>query len=86
MEGLFWVRCLFKAVTFPFFKERDFVGLDPSTHQLCYHSSEADIEEFVNVRKSVLMEHPRVKILTDLMDAHMYILEKWVCDYLQHHE
>ena len=64
------------------FSERDFVGLDKTNSQLCYLSSEADLDDFVSIRKSMLNEHPKFSIMTNLLDAHFYIFEKWVCDYL----
>ncbi|TRY75345.1 hypothetical protein TCAL_04586 [Tigriopus californicus] len=63
-------------------KEKDFVGIDKGTNQLCYISSEADLDEFLSVRRSLLMEHPRLSVFTNLIDAHFYIFESWVLDFL----
>ncbi len=73
-------------------KERDFIGIDlkssndKSTGQLCFWSSEADIGEDMCLKRAVLSEHPNIKIFTDLLDAHFYIFEKWVVDYIAHDE
>eukprot|EP00095_Tigriopus_kingsejongensis_P007546 maker-scaffold104_size368486-snap-gene-2.29 protein:Tk07546 transcript:maker-scaffold104_size368486-snap-gene-2.29-mRNA-1 annotation:"translation initiation factor eif-2b subunit gamma" len=65
-----------------YLSEKDFVGIDMSTQQLCYLASEADLDEFVSVRRSLLMEHPRISIFTNLTDAHFYIFDSWVLDFL----
>lgn len=66
-------------------RERDFVGIDlKSNGQLCYLSSEADLEEKeeVSLKRSILQEHPSMTIHTNLVDAHFYIFEKWICDFV----
>ena len=51
--------------------------------QMVFLSSEADLDESLSLRRSVLIEHPRVAVRNDLTDAHFYVVDKWVCDYLQ---
>eukprot|EP00096_Caligus_rogercresseyi_P012862 TRINITY_DN5527_c0_g1_i1.p1 TRINITY_DN5527_c0_g1~~TRINITY_DN5527_c0_g1_i1.p1 ORF type:complete len:350 (-),score=78.81 TRINITY_DN5527_c0_g1_i1:26-1075(-) len=64
-------------------KERDIVGLDKSHHnQICFLSSEADLEEMLTLKRSLLKEHSRISFHTNLNDAHLYIMEKWVLDFL----
>ncbi len=68
-------------------KERDFVGLDEGCgHQIVFLSSEADLDETLTLRRSALLDHPRFSIRNDLTDAHFYVVDKWVCDYLQHND
>ena len=62
------------------------VGIDRETSQLCYLASEADLDEFVTVRRSLLQEHPRISICSNLLDAHFYIFEKWVLDFVAQDE
>jgi len=38
---------------------KELVGIDPQSHQLCFLASEADLDETLNIRKTVLREHPR---------------------------
>ena len=57
-----------------------------NTSQLCYLASAADLDETADVRMSLLMEHPHINIHTNLMDAHFYIMEKWVVDYVSSNE
>lgn len=62
-------------------ESREFVGLDGQ--QLCFLASEADMEdEVLRLRKTVLREHPRIAVHTNLVDAHFYIFDKWVCDLI----
>jgi len=64
-------------------ESREFVGIDPANQQLCFLASEADLDEVLTLRKSVLREHPRIAVHTDLIDAHFYIFDKWVCDLIK---
>lgn len=61
-------------------KEKDVVGLDDQ--RLCLFTAEADIEEAVTVKNKVFRMHPRIRIHTNFQDAHLYIIKKWVCDYI----
>nr|ADD38394.1 Translation initiation factor eIF-2B subunit gamma [Lepeophtheirus salmonis] len=64
-------------------KERDIIGLDKSHHnQICFLSSEADLEENLTLKRSLLKEHSRISFHTNLNDAHLYVVEKWVLDFL----
>ena len=74
-------------------RDKDFVGIDLSAcgnntaGQLCLLSAEADLGgEEITLRRTVLKEHPRLKIFTNLLDAHFYIFEKWVIDYITQDE
>jgi len=63
-------------------KERDLIGL--AGDQLCLFSAEADVEEEVKMSKKVLRSMSRMTIHSNLQDAHLYIMAKWVCDYIIH--
>jgi len=68
-------------------KERDFIGIDmlkagTSSGQLCLWNSEADIGEEISLKRTVMREHPNLKVFSNLMDAHFYIFEKWVVDFI----
>jgi len=67
-------------------RERDLVGVDVNTNQLCYMASAADLDETATLRRSLLMEHPHINIHTNLMDAHFYIMDKWVIDFVASNE
>lgn len=36
----------------------------------------------MTVRRSLMIEHPRISVFTNLIDAHFYIFESWVLDFL----
>jgi len=61
-------------------KERDLIGL--AGDQLCLFSAEADVEEEVRMSKKVLRSMARMTVHSNLQDNHLYIMAKWVCDYI----
>ncbi|XP_022110388.1 translation initiation factor eIF-2B subunit gamma-like [Acanthaster planci] len=63
-------------------EQRDIVGLDDKGSRILLLAAEADVEEALSVKKSVLKRYPFIQVKTRLMDAHMYILKKWVLDFL----
>jgi len=63
-------------------KERDLIGLEGD--QLCLFTAEADVEEEVKFSKKVLRSMGRVTVHSDIQDCHLYIMKKWVCDYVLH--
>lgn len=62
--------------------ERDLVGIEPGTQRLVLFNAEADFEETVSIRRKVLKEHPVVDVRSDLVDAHVYLLNRWLLPYL----
>ena len=65
-------------------KERDFVGIDHANSQLCYFKSEADVDGGVlSLGRKILQEHPKITMYNNLLDAHFYIFDKWVCDFIK---
>ncbi|KAJ3594872.1 hypothetical protein NHX12_004177 [Muraenolepis orangiensis] len=63
-------------------EQRDFVGVDDSGKRLLFMANEADLEEGLSIRKSIMRKHPRMHIKTGLVDAHLYCLKKSVVDFL----
>uniref|UniRef100_A0A3P9KWC6 Translation initiation factor eIF2B subunit gamma n=1 Tax=Oryzias latipes TaxID=8090 RepID=A0A3P9KWC6_ORYLA len=63
-------------------EQRDFVGVDQSGQRLLFMANEADLEDGLSLRKSVIRKHPRMHIRTGLVDAHLYCLKKAVVDFL----
>jgi len=61
-------------------KERDLVGL--SDGRLCLFTAEADVEDFVKMKSKVLATHPRITVHSGLQDSHMYLMQRWICDYI----
>ncbi|KAK2167383.1 hypothetical protein LSH36_28g01002 [Paralvinella palmiformis] len=63
--------------------EKDIVGFDENGNRILFMASEADFEESITFRKSVLKRHPFMEMRSDLLDAHLYIIKKSVIDYLE---
>jgi len=67
----------------PYAGQRDFIAVDEQNQRLLFLNNEADIEsESISIKKSLLRKYPHMKISTHLIDAHVYILKKWVIDYM----
>ncbi|ORZ03016.1 nucleotide-diphospho-sugar transferase [Syncephalastrum racemosum] len=56
-----------------------YVGIDPAQSSLVYKARQSTDEDF-SMRMSLLEKFPRVRIHTDLQDAHLYIFKRWVLD------
>jgi len=67
-------------------KQKDFFGLssvEDSTHRVLFIINEADLEDdHLPVRPSLLTRFPRIDVRTNLHDPHMYIVKRWVLDYI----
>jgi translation initiation factor eIF-2B subunit gamma len=61
--------------------DRDLIGLDEDS-RLLFFAAEADLDESIVLRKSLLTRHPCITIMTRLVDAHLYLISKWVIEYL----
>ncbi|RCI01191.1 hypothetical protein CU097_015479 [Rhizopus azygosporus] len=56
-----------------------YVGIDATQNALVYMAQRSEDEDF-SMRMSLLKKFPRVRIHTDLQDAHFYIFKRWVID------
>ncbi|XP_062571421.1 translation initiation factor eIF-2B subunit gamma-like [Saccostrea cucullata] len=66
--------------------EKDFFGFDEKGERILFTQSEADVDETISVKKSVLKKHPYMCIKSGLTDCHLYLMKKWVVDYLAENE
>ncbi|KAJ1564649.1 hypothetical protein HK096_006947, partial [Nowakowskiella sp. JEL0078] len=62
--------------------ETIFVTLNQSGSELVDITSSADIEDTMKLRMSMLKRYPKLRIHTQLHDAHVYIFKKWIIDYI----
>lgn len=60
----------------------DYISIDPKENRILFFSNEADLDETLVIRKPLLKRYPCINIVKNLMDAHLYIIKKWVVDYL----
>lgn len=61
--------------------EKDIIGMDDKA-RLMLVNSEADFDEGVPIRLSVLQDHPVIKVHSNFMDSHVYMMKKEVVDFL----
>ncbi|XP_058536328.1 translation initiation factor eIF-2B subunit gamma isoform X2 [Ochotona princeps] len=63
-------------------EQRDFVGVDSTGKRLLFMANEADLDEELVIKGSILRKHPRIRFHTGLVDAHLYCLKKYIVDFL----
>merc|ERR1719219_3090386 len=69
------------AKTTKYKRERDLIGLKED--HLVFFTAEADVEEEeVRVSSKVLQRVGNFTVNSNLVDAHIYIFKKWICDYI----
>jgi len=63
--------------------ERDFVGVEPETRRLLFLANEADVEDdVITFKKALFKRHPRMLMRSKILDAHVYLMRRWVLDFL----
>ncbi|XP_036877818.1 translation initiation factor eIF2B subunit gamma isoform X1 [Manis javanica] len=67
-------------------EQRDFIGVDSTGKRLLFVANEADLDEELVIKGSILQKHPRIRFHTGLVDAHLYCLKKYVVDFLMENE
>ncbi|XP_070564371.1 translation initiation factor eIF2B subunit gamma-like isoform X2 [Ptychodera flava] len=68
--------------------QKDIVGLDDKSEKgrrVVMLESEADVEETITVKVSLLKKYPRINMKTTFLDAHLYIMKKWIVDFVAEH-
>ncbi|XP_048458081.1 translation initiation factor eIF-2B subunit gamma [Rhincodon typus] len=63
-------------------EQRDFVGVDDTCKRLLFMANEADLDDELVIKKSLMQKYPKIHIKTALVDAHLYCMKKWVLDFL----
>lgn len=63
-------------------EQRDFVGVDDTFKRLLFMANEADLDDELVIRKSMMQKYPRMHIKTSLVDAHLYCMKNWIVDFL----
>ncbi|KAI8881201.1 nucleotide-diphospho-sugar transferase, partial [Backusella circina FSU 941] len=62
-----------------------YVGIDATKNALVYKADRSEDEDF-SMRMSLLNKFPRVRVYTNLQDAHLFIFKRWVLDVLEDKE
>lgn len=63
-------------------QERDLVGINPENDRLLFLASTSDFEENMTLPAHLLRSHGKIVIHSGLVDAHVYLIKKWIVDYL----
>ncbi|XP_076292004.1 eukaryotic translation initiation factor 2B subunit gamma isoform X2 [Lasioglossum baleicum] len=66
--------------------ETDLIGIDNETGRLVFLASASDFEETINISQMLLKKCISFTIHSKLLDAHLYVMSKWVLDYLVHNK
>lgn len=62
--------------------ERDLIGIHPETDRFLFFAAVSDFEERLNLPGHLLRKHGRITMHSRLLDGHVYLLRKWVIDFL----
>lgn len=66
-----------------FISELDIIGIDSQTNRLVFLASASDYENEVTLPTSLLKKHTNIVMYSHLIDSHVYVIKKWVVDYLK---
>ncbi|XP_017839610.1 translation initiation factor eIF-2B subunit gamma isoform X2 [Drosophila busckii] len=62
--------------------ERDMIGIHTQTDQLAFIFAASDCEDTLNIQRHLLKNRGQLDVYGRLLDAHIYVLKKWVISYL----
>ncbi|XP_059059720.1 translation initiation factor eIF-2B subunit gamma [Achroia grisella] len=62
--------------------DRDLVCIDKETQRLVFLASASDFEESVTLPRILMKRFDSVSLYSRLLDAHVYVMKKWVINYL----
>lgn len=62
--------------------ERDLVGIHPETNRLLFLASTSDFDEELIMSGHLLRKNEKMHIYSRLVDSHIYVMKKWVIDFL----
>lgn len=62
--------------------ERDMIGIHTATQRLAFVFAASDCEDTLNIQRHLLKNKGQLDVYGRLLDAHIYVLKKWVINYL----
>lgn len=68
------------------FSERDLIGIDQQTNRIVFLASASDYVEELKLPISLLKKHTNLKIYSNLIDSHVYVLKNYIIKYLKSEE
>lgn len=63
--------------------DRDLIGVQSEMQRLTFLASTSDFEETVRLSQALLHRYGKFTMHSRLVDSHIYVIKKWVVDYLQ---
>ncbi|XP_064544226.1 translation initiation factor eIF2B subunit gamma [Drosophila montana] len=66
--------------------ERDLIGIHTATQRLAFIFAASDCEDTLNIKRHLLKNKGQLDVYGRLLDAHIYVLKKWVINYLHRKE
>lgn len=63
--------------------ERDLIMTNIDTDRLIFSASLSDFEEQINLPGHLFRANGKVRVTSRLLDAHVYVMKRWVIDFLQ---
>uniref|UniRef100_A0A8D8I4W6 Translation initiation factor eIF2B subunit gamma n=2 Tax=Culex pipiens TaxID=7175 RepID=A0A8D8I4W6_CULPI len=65
--------------------EKDLFAVCSQSNRLVFMGSESDFENGFKLLGHLLRQHEKFDVLSGLMDAHIYVVKKWIVDILKTH-
>lgn len=62
--------------------ETDLIGICNETGRLIFLASASDFEETIKISQTFLQKHPSFTMHSKLMDSHLYVINKWILNFL----
>ncbi|XP_050492634.1 translation initiation factor eIF-2B subunit gamma isoform X2 [Bombus huntii] len=62
--------------------ETDLIGICNETGRLIFLASASDFEDTIKISQTFLQKHPSFTMHSKLMDSHLYVINKWVLNFL----
>lgn len=62
--------------------ERDLIGVHPETNRLLFMGAMNDFEDQLKLPGHLLRKHERLIVNSQLLDGHVYVMRKWIVDFL----
>lgn len=63
--------------------EQDLFGICPKSNRLVFMGSVSDFENDFQIPGHLLRQNGEIDIRSGLLDAHVYIVKKWIVEYLE---
>lgn len=64
--------------------DRDLIGIQPKTQRLTFLASASDFDETLALPYHLLHRYGNMTMNSQSIDSHIYIIHKWIIDFLNH--